>query len=130
MKNNLFLFMKYKKFQSLSWRERFTYRKNVVFDENDLKQAGVSFQIVRFPAGASISEHWHKHTAEIFFVKSGYGMAVMNGEKINLEPGDCLLCEPGDRHAFSNNGAEDLTLLDFKINEAQDDIFWAGEAGK
>ncbi len=122
--------MKHKKFQNLNWHDRFSYKKDIVFDADDLKQAGASFQIVHFPPGASIGEHWHKRTTEIFFIKSGRGAAVMNREKIILEPGDCLLCQPGDHHAFINNGLEDLVFLDFKMNAGEEDICWAGEAGK
>lgn len=88
---------------------------------------GVKFQIVIFAPGVSIGEHWHKKTSELFFVKSGKGRAIMNGKEIFLESSDSLLCEPGDHHAFVNDGEEDLVLLDFKVNEAEGDIFWQKE---
>lgn len=92
--------------------------------EKDFNQPGTQFQIVRFPPRASIGEHWHKKTCELFFVESGCGFAVINKQKIDLAPGDILLCEPGDHHAFNNPNDEDLVLLDFKINAGEDDIFW------
>ncbi|MBI4427310.1 MAG: cupin domain-containing protein [Candidatus Magasanikbacteria bacterium] len=116
--------MKLIKKENLAWFDRFTYRKAVPFMEKDFNQPGTQFQIVCFPSHSSIGEHWHKKTRELFFVESGRGTAVINAENIDLTPGDILLCEPGDHHAFSNTSNEDLVLLDFKINAREDDIFW------
>lgn len=117
--------MKYKKYKSLDWQDRFTYKKNVLFVADDFNVKGVKFQIVRFAPKTFIKDHWHNQTTELFFVRSGCGLAVMNGEEIRLEPGDSLLCEPKDHHAFINDGGEDLVLLDFKVNEVDNDIYWS-----
>jgi len=116
--------MKYKKYQDLDWQDRFTYKKNVLFTADDFNVKRVKFQIVCFAPKTSIKDHWHQKTTELFFIKSGRGLAIMNGKEIRLEPGDTLLCEPKDHHAFINDGDEDLILLDFKVNEIDDDIYW------
>ena len=110
--------------KDLSWFDRFTYRKAVPLTEKDFNQPGTQFQIVRFPPHSSIGEHWHEKTCELFFVESGRGFAVINKEKIDLAPGDILLCEPEDHHAFTNTEDEDLVLLDFKINAEENDLFF------
>ena len=116
--------MQYKKMSALEWIDRFTYKKNIVFDETSLDCNNATFQIVRFVSHASIGEHWHSKTTELFFVQSGVGIAIINNQEVSLKAGGILLCEKGDHHAFINTGAEDLILLDIKFNADEQDIIW------
>lgn len=119
--------MKKLQFDKLEWKERFVYLKNVLFDENTLGQKGAKFQIVRFLPKTSIKPHFHKNVREIFYVKSGNGIIVLNNERYEAKADDIFLCEPNDLHEIINDSLEELVLLIFKINEDPEDIFWLGE---
>ncbi len=121
--------MKIGKLRQLEFKGRFTYLKNVPFDENGLKCPGSKFQIVKFLPGSEIKPHFHRKTYEIFYVRGGNGILSMNGQDFRCKPDDFFLCEPGDSHAFKNDTKEDFIILIFKTNEPkQGDIFW--ENGK
>jgi len=117
--------MKKGKIPELEWEERFTYRKNVPFGENELRCKGAKFQVVSFAPGKRIAPHYHRKTCEIFFVHSGQGAIVMNNKRFECVSGDFFLCEPSDIHSFENTGDEDFIILVFKTNEGGDkDIFF------
>ena len=52
---------------------------------------------------------------EVFWVEAGWGEACVGGETLPLEPGVCLLVEPGEEHALACTGAEELVLLYFGV---------------
>lgn len=116
--------MKYKTLNSLAWEERFTYIKNIVFNEKDLGSLGAKFQIVKFKPQTKIEPHYHDKVHEIFYIKSGQGQIVFNGLTHQVKADDIFLCQPGDVHAIINNHKEELVILIFKTNEDENDIKW------
>ena len=113
-----------KKLGELKWHDRFTYKKNIVFDESDLNQKGAKFQIVKFPENTTIKPHYHKKVTEIFYILSGKGTFSFNGKKTNAKKHDMMLCQPRDVHEISNNAKKELVILIFKTNENPRDICW------
>ena len=93
---------------NLEWKERFTYVKNVPFDENDLKCKGARFQVVKFEPHTSIEPHYHKRTTEIFYIREGNGKIMLNKEQYDCRTDTFFLCEPGDVHSFINDTDDDL----------------------
>lgn len=63
------------------------------------------------PPGASIGEHRHEQGRELYFVVAGYGTMTTNGERFSVNPGDCILNEPGDSHSLTNTSGADLVVL-------------------
>ncbi len=116
--------MKKLHFDELEWQNRFTYRKNVVFDEMTLRQPGAKFQIVKFAPKTNVAAHSHRDVVEIFYVLQGRGTFTFNGIANAAEPGAIFLCEPGDSHAIANDGDDELVILIFKTNEDPEDIRW------
>lgn len=114
----------------MEWKKRFVYLKSVVFDEENLGQKGAKFQIVKFPSGSRIGPHYHKKIREVFFVKSGKGTFIFNGEASKAKEGDVFLCEPNDVHEVINNSTEEFVFLIFKTNEMEGDIFWVNDEDK
>ena len=110
--------------KNLKWKDRYTYVKNVPFDEKDLKCKGSKFQIVKFKPGVKIEPHFHKKTYEIFYIHSGNGVLKINNKKYRCKPDDFFLCEPGDLHEFLNDTKKDFVILIFKTNEPKKDMFW------
>ncbi len=109
---------------TLQWKERYTYLKDVPFDEKDMKCKGAKFQIVKFLPHTSVEPHYHKKTIEIFYVQSGIGIIILNNKEFQCKPGDFFLCEPGDVHEFVNDTDEEFIILIFKTNETEEDIYW------
>ena len=116
--------MKNRKLSQLEWKNRFTYVKNVPFNQEDLHCEGTKFQVVKFKSGTSIKPHYHKKTFEIFYIRKGSGTLILNGEKFECQPDDFFLCEPNDVHEVVNNNDEDFIILIFKTNEVEEDIYW------
>jgi len=116
--------MKTGSLSKLNWKDRYTYVKDIPFDENDLKCKGSKFQIVKFKPNTNIKPHYHKKTIEIFYIKEGEGILKLNKKEFKCKPDDFFLCEPNDIHEFINNTNKDFTILIFKTNEEDNDIFW------
>jgi lysophospholipase L1-like esterase/mannose-6-phosphate isomerase-like protein (cupin superfamily) len=60
--------------------------------------------------GAGIGLHQH-HKDEIYYVLSGSGRYVLDGQQREVGPGDAMLTRPGSSHAIHQTGEEDLVLL-------------------
>ena len=109
----------------ISWKDRYTYVKDVQFNAHDLNCPGSKFQIVKFKPGVAIASHFHKKTHEIFYIRSGTGILKLAGHEFRCASDDFFLCEPGDVHEFLNDTPEDFIILIFKTNEVEDtDIYW------
>jgi len=108
----------------LNFEERFTYVKNIPFNEKDLNCKGSKFQIVKFKPHTSIKPHYHKKTKEIFYILKGNGTIILNKIKFQCMPDDFFLCEPNDVHEFVNNSEEEFVILIFKTNEEEGDMLW------
>jgi len=53
----------------------------------------------------------HPHSDQWLYVVSGTGIAIVEGQTIELEPGALLLVEAGERHEISNGGSEPLVTI-------------------
>jgi mannose-6-phosphate isomerase-like protein (cupin superfamily) len=62
------------------------------------------------PVGGEIGEEVHPDTDQILVFVKGNGMALLNGEKQNVEKHDVVLVPAGVRHNFTNTGDQDLKL--------------------
>jgi AraC-like DNA-binding protein/mannose-6-phosphate isomerase-like protein (cupin superfamily) len=70
-----------------------------------------SFHIARVTIHSryDLSLHYHDY-AEIFWVESGIGTHIINGESTPLKPGNLVMIRPADRHTFTSNKSG-LTLM-------------------
>jgi len=116
--------MKKGSLEKLNWKSRFTYVKDIPFDEKDLNCKGAKFQIVAFKPHTTIKPHFHKETTEIFYIQSGQGILKLNHQKFRCKDNDFFLCQPGDIHEFINDTDKDFVILIFKTNEEENDIYW------
>lgn len=75
---------------------------------------GSAFKYVRdltlYP-GSSIGEHPHTGDDEIYFVVSGSGVMVVNGEDQVVGPGAAVLTLSGSSHGLRNAGDEDMRIF-------------------
>ncbi len=61
--------------------------------------------------GQEVEEHQHPDAEEVFFILSGEGMMLVDGQPVPLTAGNLLLIEPGERHLLRNNRTDTLTFI-------------------
>jgi mannose-6-phosphate isomerase-like protein (cupin superfamily) len=60
----------------------------------------------------------HRGADQWMFVKSGRGVAMVNGRRVALQAGSLLLIERGDRHEIRNTGRTALVTLNVYVPPA------------
>ena len=83
-------------------------RKDVIPHLTQLAQA-------RIPPGTRLTPHTHSDMHEVFIVISGRGRLHCDGAALDITPGNCVQIEPGEVHAFENEGTEELVVVYFGI---------------
>ena len=61
--------------------------------------------------GASIGQHVHNGTEEIYYLLEGNGIMIMDGEEISMSKGDVSLVKSGHSHGLVNTGDLPMRLL-------------------
>lgn len=112
---------------NLNWEKRFTYKKVIIADEKTFNNKGSKFQIVSFEPHTRIPPHYHKKTVELYYIRHGSGRIILNGKEFVINRDDMYLIEPTDSHEIINDTDGFLTILIFKSNEEENDIYWVGK---
>ena len=66
---------------------------------------------VVIPSSASLGYHRHDLQEEIYYVVSGKGRALVNGEAAAISAGDAVPVRVREAHAFENSASGDLELM-------------------
>lgn len=82
----------------------------LLFDEKDGETSCVAVVEI-FTVGGKTPPNTHKAADELFFVLSGQGRALCNGQATELRKGDALLVKPGSEHIVENTGDTKLYTL-------------------
>lgn len=61
--------------------------------------------------GASIGEHPHPNSDEMYLVLEGRGVGVLNGQQFPVGPGDMYVLKAGGTHALINDSDEPLVFF-------------------
>ena len=116
--------MKFVKLDQKGWLERQGYSKKILLSEDDLKSKGNIVQVVKNKAHTEIKPHYHKQMIEIYHILQGNAVVFCGDTRVRAEPGDTLLCEPGEVHGLVNDTDEDFLFAVFKINAKDEDLIW------
>jgi len=83
---------------------------------------------VRIEAHSETSVSYHKVAEEIYYVLEGRGVALLDGERYELRPGDFLRLPPGTTHGFLT-ADEPLVMLDIHTpgSRPDHDVYFVGE---
>ncbi|MDB6137661.1 MAG: hypothetical protein JWO94_733 [Verrucomicrobiaceae bacterium] len=83
---------------------------------------------VRIAARSTTSVSHHKLAEELYYVLSGHGVALLNGERHVLRTGDFLRLPPGTTHGFITE-EEPLVMLDIHSpgSRPDRDVYFEGE---
>jgi quercetin dioxygenase-like cupin family protein len=63
--------------------------------------AGVkAMAVLTLDPGATIGEHTHTDTGELYLVLDGHGTGMLDGDRFPVGPGDAWICPPGHSHGL------------------------------
>ena len=90
---------------------------------------GAEISINNLPAGAGVPfVHYHKKNEEIYFVISGKGQAIIDGETVELTAGDWLRVAPNARRKFSAAADEGISFICIQVRENSLEEYTADDA--
>jgi mannose-6-phosphate isomerase-like protein (cupin superfamily) len=90
---------------------------------------GVGFTLVVeiFEPGGKTPPNTHQVAEECFFVLRGEGIAIADGQRLPIGPGDCFVLKPGVEHVVENTGPGKLYCLTMMApNEGFAELIRAG----
>lgn len=95
-----------------------------------LQLTGAEISVNNLPAGAGVPfVHYHKKNEEIYFITSGKGKAVIDGETVELKAGDWLRISPAGRRQFSAAADESISYICIQVRENSLEEYTADDAG-
>ena len=90
---------------------------------------GAEISINNLPAGAGVPfVLYHKKNEEIYFVISGKGQAIIDGETVELTAGDWLRVAPKARRQFSAAADEGISFICIQVRENSLEEYTADDA--
>lgn len=71
----------------------------------------VSLGRITLEPGATIGEHAHPNTEDLYLILAGRGVGILDGEHFPVGPGDLFLVRAGGSHGLINDSDGPLTFL-------------------
>ncbi len=105
-----------------AWVQGKGYSKRVLIPSKELGIPGSFMQEVSFKKGDVVPQHHHAIQTEVFYALEE-AWFVINGETLIMQPGDIVVCEPGDVHG-NPVIPNDFRILVLKVGYAENDIYW------
>ena len=72
-----------------------------ILDRTNAPVKNQSLAEAQVPAGTATQRHYHRLAEEFYFILSGSGEMVINGETRTVGPGDAILIPPGAWHTIT-----------------------------
>lgn len=116
--------MKFVRLTQKKWLKKMGYSKKILLTEKDLKSKGNLVQIIKNKGHTEIKPHYHKDMTEVYHIIKGNAVVFCGDTKVRAQPGDTLLCEPGEVHGLDNDTDNDFLFVVFKINANDEDMYW------
>ncbi len=82
---------------------------------NDLFGPWEAVEWAWLPPGGISGEHVHSRTEELYFIVSGTGMMIIDGQEYSVAAGDLILTGLGTRHGLRNVGAQELSWFVIEV---------------
>jgi quercetin dioxygenase-like cupin family protein len=93
--------------------EFFKHPKHIEVYKKDLtnndENGRLSAHILKVMPGGEILPHTHE-VLEVFYIKTGRGTALINGEHQAAEAGSIIIAPAGSEHGLKNDGTEVIEL--------------------
>jgi mannose-6-phosphate isomerase-like protein (cupin superfamily) len=71
----------------------------------------LGMSVITLEPGATIGEHVHPATEELYFVLAGAGTGVLDSERFPVGPGDAYVVRAGPSHGLAAGGDGPLRFL-------------------
>jgi mannose-6-phosphate isomerase-like protein (cupin superfamily) len=98
--------------QYAAWKIQPADTNYFAFTVDPLQDATSFVQVIEiFEVGGKTPPNAHVAADEHFYVLHGEGIALCNGAKIQVKPGDSFLVRPGNEHVVENTGNTRLYCL-------------------
>ncbi|GAA2677445.1 MULTISPECIES: cupin domain-containing protein [Actinosynnema] len=81
----------------------------------DLRGQWEAVELARVPPGGVSGEHRHTRTEEVYFVLSGQGEMVLDGQRHRVRAGCAVLTGLGTVHGLRNTGSTDLDWITIEV---------------
>jgi|SRR6476620_11379008 len=78
---------------------------------NLVDNKNLSIKQERMPPGTLEQLHYHKEAQQFFYILKGTANLLVEGETIELNPGEGIHIEAGKKHCIKNNGSGDVEFL-------------------
>lgn len=75
----------------------------------------VKGEMIVYPPGAAGAAHHHEGAEHFQYVLAGVGVAVLEGEEVELRAGDLLYNLENEVHWFANRSDEDFVFVEFFV---------------
>lgn len=85
-------------------------KKHVLISNGEIKHI-TNFSEAFFPPGEIAYAHNHIDMTEVFFIKSGSGILIVDDKNILLTENMCITIEPGESHEIQNTGSKELIIM-------------------
>ncbi|MGI6686732.1 MAG: cupin domain-containing protein [Bacillota bacterium] len=82
-----------------------------ILTKQEMLGSGRLFAISILPPGSTIGYHQHSGEFEVYYILKGKGQLILNGNVIELNPGDMTCCGDGDSHGLENVGEGNLEYI-------------------
>ena len=89
-------------------------KKKTIID-NEIVPHLTNFSQAIFKPQQIANIHSHSDMWEVFYVESGKGIMIVDGQEYTLTKGTCIMVEPEESHEIINNSKEDLVINYFGI---------------
>ncbi|OPY31041.1 MAG: Cupin domain protein [Methanomassiliicoccales archaeon PtaU1.Bin124] len=114
--------MKLYKASEKEWIRGKGYAKRPLITSSELGIEGSFIQEVSFNRGDIVPLHHHAQQTEVFYAIDEAWFEI-NGKNVVMQPGDIVMCEPGDVHG-NPEIPHDFKILVLKIGYKENDTFW------
>lgn len=89
--------------------------RELLIEGDQLKNKAKVFARLTVPSGASVGLHEHTQDYEVYYILSGNGKVLDNGEVVEVKAGDVVYAID-TKHYIENCGEEDLVFLAVIVN--------------
>ena len=89
--------------------------RELLIEGDELKNKAKVFAKLTVPVGASVDLHEHTDDYEVYYILSGKGKVLDNGEVVEVGAGDVVYAIDTE-HYIENSGDEDLVFLAVIVN--------------
>ena len=87
-----------------------------VFIEKGIISHLMNFGEATFKSGDAVDLHSHETMTEIFYITSGKAIFEIKGSMSEVEKGDCIIIEAGEKHLQKNISDSNVTWIYFGIS--------------